>query len=80
MTVHVQVDVASVGATRPSKAILFYGSSFASVHDIENNALGAGRALGTKALREALETLHGASLEWLPENVLAYGGSNHTSR
>jgi PRTRC genetic system protein B len=74
MSTHVQVEVASVGATRPSKAILFYGSSFASVHDIENNALLAGRPLGTRALREALEALHGATLEWLPSSVLAYGG------
>lgn len=74
MSVHVYVDVAGVGATRPSKAILFYGSSFASVHDIQDNQLGAGRALGTNALRDALEALHGASLEWLPEGVLAYGG------
>ncbi|NJK46222.1 MAG: hypothetical protein HC933_19945 [Pleurocapsa sp. SU_196_0] len=74
MSTHVHVDIASVGATRPSKAILFYGSSFASVHDITDNALGAGRPLGTTALREALEALNGASLEWLPENVLAFGG------
>jgi PRTRC genetic system protein B len=74
MSTHVQVEVESVGATRPSKAILFYGSSFASVHEIQQGALGAGRPLGTRALRDALEALHGSSLEWLPENVLAYGG------
>jgi PRTRC genetic system protein B len=74
VTVHVQIDVASVGATRPSKAILFYSSSFASIHDIADNALGAGQPLGTRALRDALEALHGSSLEWLPWNVLAYGG------
>jgi PRTRC genetic system protein B len=66
-------EVGSVGLTLPSKAIVLYGSSFASVHAIENGELQAGHPLDMNALKDTLEALHASRLEWMPPNVLAYG-------
>ncbi len=73
MTVEPYAEIEGSGRTGPSRAILLYGGRFASVHAIERGELAPGRALSSEALREALEALCGASLEWLPANVLAFG-------
>jgi PRTRC genetic system protein B len=73
MSTVLHTEVGSVGLTPPSKAIVLYGSSFASVHAIENGELQAGHSLNMNALKDALEALHASRLEWMPPNVLAYG-------